>query len=109
MNDKIKLAKPGFEINLKYLILVGKQRITVELAAYFYKLFGNIHQMVVQDLDIIGWEEKPGDGSIINADRRALRFGYYATRTIRFSLMVALVLACTLSFFTILHMMSSFR
>ncbi|KAK6962819.1 stimulated by retinoic acid 6 protein [Biomphalaria glabrata] len=83
--------------------------ITVELAAYFYKLFGNIHQMVVQDLDIIGWEEKPGDGSIINADRRALRFGYYATRTIRFSLMVALVLACTLSFFTILHMMSSFR
>ncbi|KAH9505409.1 hypothetical protein Btru_057189, partial [Bulinus truncatus] len=83
--------------------------ITVELAAYFYKLFGSIHDALKPSLDAIGWDEQPGDHFAIKTERKALLFAFYAARTIKISLMLAIVLACTLSFFTILHMMSSFR
>ncbi|CAL1545556.1 unnamed protein product [Lymnaea stagnalis] len=83
--------------------------ITVELTAYFFKLFGRITTFLAADLDLIGWEELPGEMSSTATVRKALLFAYYATRTIKYSLIVAIILACTLSFFTILHMMSSFR
>ncbi|XP_059173007.1 receptor for retinol uptake STRA6-like [Physella acuta] len=50
-----------------------------------------------------------GEDTATTLLRKGSLFAYYAARTIKYSLIIALILACTLSFFTILHMMSSFR